>query len=53
MLEVVMLVAVPYIAYGALKDLAKLLTTHGYAYMSFSKGGQKIGEVWLKCVLLS
>ncbi len=40
MLAVVVLSAVPCIASGASKDPAKLVATHGYAYMSFSKGGQ-------------
>ena len=40
MLAVVVLFAVPCVASGASKDPAKLVATHGYAYMSFSKGGQ-------------
>ena len=42
MLAVVVLFAVPCIASGASKDPAKLVATHGYAYMSFSKGGQDV-----------
>jgi len=49
MFAVAVLFAVPFIASGALKDPAKLVTTHGCAYMSFSKAGQEIGAVLREC----